>query len=576
MFDFSSLFINIDAMKYLFLLCVFIFLLISCQQQKEENPQDSYTPEIVISDSFHAARIGEITFMSDYVSIDDYNDSHFIKSLDVPIDNSDNVNLTIRAYFDNSLTNYLRGLDTTRSISELVENGNYQFSFYVDDKKIYTEDLNVGAGSAASKNRNTSLCIPLYSKDKIDSWGRFMWSRFLMRNGGEEALSAGRHKLEIEIRPYLEIDKKIVGKIMAKGNIVINMVSDVIEMDEKMIAVQQIGPNTDWKVEPSLLSEKLIKELNSKVVINKFKEVTSISVLKDNKLIIEEYFNGANRKTLHDTRSVGKSITSTLIGIAIEKGYLKHIDQKISAFYDLRSFENYSEEKANITLRDLLTMTSVFDGSDGESNSMGAEDNIQQTKDWMRATLNLDVDRGKVNMRRWDYFTAGTLILGDILNAVTPKGLEVFANENLFSPLGISKYKWFHTPNGLPYGGGGLQLSSLSLLKIGSLYANNGFWKGELVLSKEWVKQSFSNQIVMPKNRGGAYGYLWYSDTFLSGDQSYEISYASGNGGNYIFIVDDLDLVIVITAQAYNTMEGAVQGRKMVEKYIIPSIINLK
>ena len=559
-------------MKYTFLLFAFIILLINCQEQPQESPEDSYISEIEITDSFHLAHLGEITFMTDYVSIDDYSEADMIGSLDVPVDNNDHINLMIRAYFDNSLTNYLKGLDSTRSISELVNNGNYQLSFLVDNKRIYTEDLNSGAGSSFTKNRYSSLCIPLYSKDKADSWGRFMWSRFLMRNGGEEALSIGKHKMVIEIRPYLEIDKKIVGEIIAKGSIDLNMITEQIEVDKKLITVQKIASSNNWEVEEVLSNSKHIEELNSKIAINKFKEVTSIVVLKDNKLILEEYFNEANRNTLHDTRSVGKSITSTLVGIAIENGYLKSVDQKLSEFYDLKSYDNYSEEKANITIHDLLTMTSVFDGSDDDSNSAGAENNIQETDDWMKSTLDLGVDSGKVEKKKWDYLTAGTMIIGDILNQVTPSGLEDFATENLFSPLGISDHKWFHTPNGLAYGGGGLQLSSLSLLRIGSLYCNGGLWKENQILSKEWVNKSGSNQIEMPEDRGGDYGYLWYNDTFKIDDQLHDITYAAGNGGNYIYVISELEVVIVITAKAYNTMEGAVQGRKMVEEYIIPSM----
>ncbi len=134
------------------------------------------------------------------------------------------------------------------------------------------------------------------------------------------------------------------------------------------------------------------------------KEITSIVVIKDGKLLLEEYFNGADRNTLHDPRSAGKSFASTLMGIAIKDGYIKNEDQTLDQFYNLKSFENYDVKKDQIKIKDLLTMSSAFEGSDADSNSPGNEENMYPTDNWVKFALDLPIDQSKKSGEKWDYF----------------------------------------------------------------------------------------------------------------------------------------------------------------------------
>lgn len=511
----------------------------------------------------HKANIGKIAFMDKVVPIETFTQTDFLTTFEL----KEKSDLNIRVFLANSLTNYLHLLSPQISADELTNNGNYQFTFFVDNKKVYVENLNVGAGSAESKNQRTIFRVPLISSTNEDSWGRFLWNRFY-GNSGQDALTIGEHLLKIEIRPYLKLNETLIGNIIAEGEL--KIVIPEIKIDEHLVKIQTIKPLKDFQISYSQLDTEKIEELNRKIATQNFKEITSIVVLKDGKLLLEEYFNGANRKTLHDTRSVGKSFASTLLGIAINDNYIRSENQTLNEFYKLNSFKNYSTAKDSITLKDLLTMSSTFYGSDMNSESPGNEENMYPTKNWVEFALNLPIDQSKVTNKQWDYFTAGVVVLGDIIHKSVPNGLEKYSNEKLFKPLGIKKYKWQFTPQKVVNTAGSVQLCSLDYAKYGQLYKNQGVWNGKQILSKEWITNSFSHQMTILEDE--YYGYLFWNKTYNVNGVNYEVYYSSGNGGNRIFIFKDFPIVVVITSTAYNTQYGNKQVDKMMQNYIIEAI----
>lgn len=525
------------------------------------------TSDLVKSDSIiypiHKSNIGKIAFMGQIIPIETFKETDIIQSFE-PKEKAD---LNIRVFLGNSLTNYLHLLSQQLTADELTKNGNYQFTFFVDNKKIYVENLNVGAGSVDGKNQRTVFRIPLISSTNEDSWGRFLWNRFLM-NGGQEAFTSGDHILKIEIRPYLKLNEVLTGNIIAEGQI--KIIVPEIKINESQVKVQLIKPLKDWQISTEIFDAAKVEELNRKIATKTFKDITSIIVVKDNKLLIEEYFNGANRNTLHDTRSVGKSFASAILGISIKDGYIKSEMQILQEFYDIKAFQNYSTAKDSITLKKLLTMSSPFDGSDMNQESPGNEENMYTTKNWVGFTLNLSIDKTKVETPRWDYFTAGVVVLGDIINKSVPNGLEKYADKSLFQPLGIAKYKWQYTPQKVANTAGGLQLRSLDYAKFGQLYKNLGSWNGQQIISQEWVTKSLSKQMTI--SEGEYYGYLFWNKTYTVNDKNYEVFYSSGNGGNKIFIFKDQPIVIIITSTAYNTPFGHKQVDKIIQDYLIPAI----
>ncbi len=344
---------------------------------------------------------------------------------------------------------------------------------------------------------------------------------------------------------------------------------------EQQIAIQPVKVKSGWKVSSEPYNKKMIKALNKKIVQNDFKQISSIVVIKNGALLLEEYFNGSERSSLHDPRSVGKSFASTVLGIAIDDGYFTSENQKISEFYDLKAFDNYSPEKATVSLKNLLTMSSGFNANDSDRESPGNEENMYPTDDWVKFTLDLSMNDKTKPGQHWSYFTAGVVLLGDILHKTVPEGLETYAHKKLFKPLGIHNYQWQYTPQKVANTAGGLRLRALDFAKYGQLYKNGGSWKNNQIISSKWVEASLSKQIARSQEKnGGHYGYLFWHDTFTIGNQSYKVAYATGNGGNKIYIFKDIPFVIVITAKAYGRRYAHPQVKQMMFSYILPAILD--
>lgn len=518
-----------------------------------------------ITSELHRANVGRITFMAEAIPLENYKETDFLKTYELKPAG----NLYLRAFLGNSLANYLHRLAPAMSTGDLIRNGNYQFSFYVDNAPVYTENLHVGAGLPEAKETKTVLSVPLMTTAEVDSWGRFMWNRFMM-NGGEETLTAGNHLLKIEMRPYLKTSELKVGELIAAGELELNVVKPKI--DEKRIAVQSIAPASGWRVSRDAYNKTKIRELNQRIAENLYKEITSIIVVKNGELLIEEYFGGATRETLHDTRSVGKSFASAIVGIAIKDGYIKSENQTLKDFYDLRRFANYSAKKETVTIKSLLTMSSAFQGNDDEEDSPGNEEKMYPTSDWVKFALSLPMDEQKGVGKTWNYFTAGVVVLGDILQRSVPGGLEKYADKKLFKSLGITRYQWQYTPQKVANTAGGLRMNALDFAKFGQLYQNGGRWNGKQIIPKSWVDKTFTKYVNIPYDPKWFYGYLFWNITFNVNGKSYEAFYATGNGGNKIFVFKDQPLVVVITATAYNKPYAHPQVNKIMEKYILPAV----
>jgi CubicO group peptidase (beta-lactamase class C family) len=372
-------------------------------------------------------------------------------------------------------------------------------------------------------------------------------------------------------RTILLISGLTLSITLLAGGIVPHVTASAV--DDSAAASQTIGRGSGWPVSGDRYDRDKIRELNRQIAQRDFKDITSVVVIKDGKLLIEEYFNGADRTTLHNPRSVGKTFTSALMGIALRDGYIKSIDQTLGEFYDLKSFANFSTKKSAVTLKDLLTMSSAFLGSDADPASPGNEENMYPTPNWVKFALNLPMDEDKENGKQWDYFTAGVVLLGDILDRSVPGGLEKYADRVLFKPLGITRYEWAYTPQKVVNTAGGLQMSSLDYAKFGQLYKNRGRWNGVPVLPEEWVAQSFHKYLAVPNNVDTYYGLLFWNKTYHVDGRPYETFFCTGNGGNKIFVFLDQPLVVVITATAYGKPYMHSQVDTMMGRFVLPAVI---
>lgn len=514
----------------------------------------------------HKANIGRIIFMTDTIPAAKCTEADILKELTL----TSTSNLSMRAFLGNSLTNYQHQLAPNLTVEQLNQ-GNYQFTFYVDGKQMYQENLHKGAGYARNKNGRTTLGVKLISTLHEDMWSRYLFTRFMVKGGGEDALTTGPHVIKIELRPYISIPVVKVGDIIAQGEL--KVIIPTIEVKDK--AIQPIAPNSGWALSSEAYNKQLIGDLNEKILQNKFKNISGIVVIKNGKLLLEEYFNGEGRDTLHDPRSVGKTFAAATMGIAIHDGYIKSELQTLKDFYDLKAYKNYSPQKDGVTLKSLLTMSSVFDANDNSDDSPGNENNMYPTENWVKFALDLKTDSSKQAYKSWNYFTAGVVVLGDILNKKVPGGLDKYADAKLFKPLGITNYKWQYTPQNVPNTAGGIRLRAIDFAKFGQLYKNNGTWNGNQVIPKEWVEKSFTKQLALPADvvGPGYYGYLFWNKTYTINNKPYETWYCTGNGGNKIFVFKDVPLVIVVTSTAYNEGYAHPQVDKMMQNYILPAVL---
>ncbi|AZA48784.1 class C beta-lactamase-related serine hydrolase [Chryseobacterium carnipullorum] len=542
---------------------ILLFVILLSFGLSSGQSQNVTDPDAIIQ-PIHKKYNNQIIFLDKTISPDQIKESDFLKTMVFQEDKD----LDIRIFMDNSLVNYLHQIDPALSTDELLKKGNYQFSFSVDGKLIYTENLNTGAGLPEDKKKKTTFRIPLLSSKNEDSWGKYMWMRFYLGNGGIDALTEGNHVLKIEIKPYLKMPSLKVGNTIASGEIHLTVPHK--NTSEQQMAIQKIKPNSGWKVSDEKFDQEKIRLLNTKIAENRFRDITSIVVIKNEKLLLEEYFSQSGRDSLQDTRSVGKSFASTLMGIAIKDGYFKNENLMLKEFYDLKKSENYSSSKDSVTIKSLLTMSSGFDGNDADEESPGNEENMYPTKNWVKFVLDLPTTENKPE-KNWSYFTAGVVLTGDILDQKVPKGLENYAGKKLFQPLGITNYKWQFTPQQKPSLAGGLRMRTLDFAKFGQLYKNNGMWNGQNIIDKNWVKKSFTNYFTDNQDFEG-YGYLFWRKVYKVGNQSFETYQSSGNGGNKIIIFKEIPLVIVITAKAYNKSYAHLQADKIVEEYLLPAV----
>lgn len=517
------------------------------------------------SSSLHKTLAGKIVFSSKEV----VPNAPAEKGISQPYLFTPKSSLYMTVFFDQPLTNTIQQLVPDAKMNEVTELGSLHFSFYVDGRLVHQDNLHPASLYPEQKTGATMISKPLAIRPFANQWSCYLWLRFL-RNGGDSALTVGTHLFKMEIRPYIKNPELKLGDLLASGEVTLNVQKPKI--NPATVRLSEVKPYNGLLVSTESFDTSKIKELKAKEQEDVFKDITSIVVLKNNKILIEEYFNSANRNTLHDVRSVGKTFASTMAGLAIGEGYLKNENQTLSEFYDLKNFAHYSPLKETIRLKDLLTMSSLFEGNDNDGRSAGNEENMYPTRDWVKFTLDLPVDTAYAS-GEWHYFTAGVVVLGDIIHKSVPGGLEKYADEKLFKPLGITDHKWQYTPQNVANTAGGIRLNSLDFAKYAQLYKNGGIWNGKQIIPADWVAKSFTKHKAIPGRQNEYYGYLFWNKTYKVNGREYEAFYCAGNGGNHIYIFKDLPIVVVVTATAYNQPHAHPQVHTIMQAYVLPAVV---
>lgn len=281
-----------------------------------------------------------------------------------------------------------------------------------------------------------------------------------------------------------------------------------------------------------------------------YNDLQSVAIVKNDKLVYEQYFNGASYLTRYDIRSATKSFISALVGIAIDQGKINSINDPIMPYFsDYFPVKHLDKNKKSIRIIDLLTMTSGFNADVDNSHSLGHEDKMEMANDWVKFAIDIPV----INKPgvKWSYASMNTFLLGYILEQATGEKLDVYAQKYLFQPLGITNMQWSYTPKGRVVAQGNFRITTRDMAKFGYLYLNNGSYNGKQIISKQWVVQSTTGQYPVYWHGYHSYGFKWYNHSMTINEKLINYYSAAGNGGQKICIIPDLNMVVTITTTAF-------------------------
>jgi CubicO group peptidase (beta-lactamase class C family) len=314
----------------------------------------------------------------------------------------------------------------------------------------------------------------------------------------------------------------------------------------------------------------------------------SILVARRGKLVLEEYFFGFGRDQVHDSRSAGKTFGAVLLGATMLQGARVSPDTKITTLLAERGpFANPDPRKDAITLAHLMTHSAGLACDDNDDQSPGNEETLQTQRaqpDWWKYTL--DLPMAYEPGTHFAYGSANSNLVGAALTTGTRTWLPALFERTIARPLEFGTWHWNLIPNGEGYLGGGARLRPRDFLKIGEMYLDGGMWKGKRIVDSSWVRISTASHMeISPATTGmdsvafgnnyvlGADGYLWHLGELQAQNRTYHAYMASGNGGQLLVVVPDLELVVVFTGGNYR--QGGIWLRwvsQIIPQEIIPAI----
>ena len=332
--------------------------------------------------------------------------------------------------------------------------------------------------------------------------------------------------------------------------------------------------NDGWQVakageslDPAPL-DALIAELRSDVASSVFSRyVHSLQIAHKGRLVVDEYFYGHHEALPHDTRSAGKSVTSVVAGAAKLQGAELSLDTDVHAVFGRQA------DDPPLLLRHLLTMSPGWACDDDDGDSPGNEGTMQyqsEQPDWWLYALDLEriAEPGANDV----YCSAGINLAYGVVSRVAGRPLPELLRDLVAEPLEIDTFFMNLDPLERGYGGGGLRMRPRDLLKFGQLMVDDGVWKGRRILSSAWVKESLRahSSVNVPDD----YGLAWWRITYDIDGREIQAYYASGNGGQLIFAVPELELSALFTAGNYNNFGTWRSYRdELMPKYVIPAVL---
>jgi CubicO group peptidase (beta-lactamase class C family) len=323
------------------------------------------------------------------------------------------------------------------------------------------------------------------------------------------------------------------------------------------------------------LDPAFVARLVERVADGTYPDVHSVLVYRGGKLVVEEYFYGYHRDRPHQMRSATKSIVSTLVGIAIDRGLIASDTARVLPYLPYDGHANPDPRKTALTFRDLLTMRSGLACDDWNGNSPGNESRVYQSADWVKFVIDLPIadDPGT----RGQYCSGNVVVAGRIVERTSRMALPAFAQQHLFDPLGIRArdLRWNYTldsTNATTFGQ--LYLRPRDMLKVGMLFQQKGSWNGRQVVSRDWVERSTAKWSTVGEQD---YGYFWWHQWVNAqtsqGPRRVDMVVATGNGGQKIYLVPSLDALVVLTGGSFNVSSPATA---IMAQEILPALLGAR
>jgi CubicO group peptidase (beta-lactamase class C family) len=301
-----------------------------------------------------------------------------------------------------------------------------------------------------------------------------------------------------------------------------------------------------------------------------FPKTTSVVIVDRGETVFEKYYGGGGPEILNNTRSATKSVSALAIGAALADGAISSVDA--SAFdylVDLSPFANDGAAKRAISIRDLLTMSSALDCNDSDPESPGNEENMYPRAEWARWAADLPTDENAAGT--WRYCTAGTVLLGRIIQNATGESVDHYIERRILEPLGILRRKWFFSESGEAMTGGGLELRSRDLAKLAMLVLQDGEWAGKEIVPAAFIDDALT--VHKNANQEQDYGYLFWRRDYHTACGDAEGWYMAGNGGNVVVMFRELNAAIIVTRTRYNTRGMHQETTRLIEEYALPAVL---
>lgn len=333
------------------------------------------------------------------------------------------------------------------------------------------------------------------------------------------------------------------------------------------IAEPEYWPTDVWRVssleKQGMNPDRIIRMLE--VIREKKYPIHSVTIIRNGYMVFDVYFPSVRKGKSHIIHSCAKSITSAIMGVAIDKGYIKNVNQYVIDYFPDKKFKNLDDRKRSIQIEHLLTMSSGIKSEDNFAAKLKWRNlnYMTQSDDWVQFGLNLPMDYAPGD--KFEYSNISSFLLAAIIHKSTNGDVLEFAREYLFTPLGIKDISWEASPNGIACGWGEMYLTPHDMAKFGWLYLNKGKWENQQLISEKWIVDSTGEQI----STGGIYriiaakyGYQWW----ITPNRYYM---AIGYLGQRIIVVPEKNLVTVFTGD-FPKAEAILEG--ILQRYILLSI----